>query len=57
MTLAALRREPEHIRAEVDSDHYSCISYPLGKFGNVEAGTASHVEDALTRLRVERIVN
>lgn len=57
VVLAPLRCQSEHLWANVDTDHRTGLSHPLGKFGNVEAGAASDVEDPLARLCAERFVD
>ena len=44
--LGAMRRHGEHRLAAVDADHRAVGSHVLEQLGDVEAGSAAHVQDA-----------
>jgi hypothetical protein len=56
-SLASPLPKREHLCADVNADHGPFASHPARKFRNIEAGPATDVENVLTGLGRNRLVN
>jgi hypothetical protein len=56
-TPGALLRDRQHVRAHVDADDEARRADPFEQLGYEEARPAAHVEHAVARLRIQRLVH